>query len=162
MSEPAPVAVEGRAAFADTALALVATASREIRLLSHELDLRLYGSEALHESIKRFLLGSERAKLRVLLNQPRLAAQRGHRLVELGRLLSSRVEFRELPEERRQEHRGEWLIVDERSLLERREPEALVARLSKDQPLAARERGNVFESLWNESAPAQELRSLGL
>lgn len=162
MSEPAPVAVEGRSAFADAALALIAEARREIRLLSHELDVRLYGSEAVYEAVKGFLLSSERARLRVLINQPRLAAQRGHRLVELGRLLSSRVEFRGLSDERQQEHRAEWLIIDERSLLERREPEALVARLFQDQPLAARERGNDFETLWNEASPAQELRSLGL
>jgi hypothetical protein len=163
VSAPArPLDIEGHAAFAEAALELVAGASREIRLFSYELDVRLYGSEALYEAVKHFLLSSERARLRVLINQSRFAAQRGHRLVELGRLLSSRVEFRELREDRSSELRGEWLIIDERSLLERREPEALVAKLSQDQPLVARERGNAFETLWHESLPARELRSLGL
>lgn len=156
------VRIEGRAALAEAARALAQSARRELLLLTYDFDARLYGSEVFVDTVKGFALADEHARLRVLINQPRLAMQGAHRLVELGRRIPSRIEFRELLDERVLEHRGELLIADQRGLLERREPDALYARHSPDSPLLARQRARDFQTLWDESPPAQELRVLGL
>ena len=85
-----------------------------------------------------------------------------HRFVELGRRMPSRIEFRELNEERQISLRGDWLIVDERHLIERGSPDALIARQQLDAPLAARAKAKAFMELWEESPGCTEFRVLGL
>ena len=90
-----PEILQGRAAHAAAALRLVRGARHELLLLSDSLERALYGGEDFAEALKSFLLGSERARLCVLLRQPQEAARNAPRLAELGRRLSSRVEFRQ-------------------------------------------------------------------
>lgn len=157
-----PVKLEGRAELASALLAAVATARREVLLLSFDFDRSLYGGEAFVDAIKALGLSSERARIRVLINQPKSAMKGAHRFVELGRRLPSRIEFRELNEERRIGERGDWLIVDERHLVERGSPDALVARQQLDAPLIARAKATAFMALWEESQGCAEFRVLGV
>lgn len=157
-----PVKLEGRAELASALLAAVATARREVLLLSFDFDRALYGGEAFVDAIKALGLSSERARIRVLINQPRAAMKGAHRFVELGRRLPSRIEFRELNEERQIGHRGDWLIVDERHLIERGSPDALVARQQRDAPLIAGAKATAFMALWEESQGCAEFRVLGI
>lgn len=157
-----PVKLEGRAELASALLAAVATARREVLLLSFDFDRALYGGEAFVDAIKALGLSSERARIRVLINQPRAAMKGAHRFVELGRRLPSRIEFRELNEERQIGHRGDWLIVDERHLIERGSPDALVARQQLDAPLIAGAKATAFMALWEESQACAEFRVLGI
>lgn len=162
MADSAAEIVEGRGAFAARALEFVGNARQEILLLSYDLDRRLYGDEAFVDAVQRFALASERARLLVLLNQPQRAAAGGHRLVELGRRLPSRIEFRELPPEQIDDERGDCLIVDQRALLLRESPERSDARCWRDAPFEARRCRERLWRLWEASPPARELRVLGI
>ena len=159
-----PQLLDGRAAFAARALELVREARGELLLLSHSLERSLYGSEEFADAVKAFLLGSERARLCVFVSQPQEALRNVPHLVELGRHLSSRLEFREPSEQQLAGggNRSEWLLADRRVLLERREPESLEAQFWAQEPQRGKLRGEAFETLWNEAQPAQELRSLGI
>lgn len=157
-----PMKLEGRAELASAALAAVATARRDVLLLSYDFDRVLYGGQAFVDAIKVLGLSSERARIRVLINQPRAAMKGAHRFVELGRRMPSRIEFRELNEERQISLRGDWLIVDERHLIERGSPDALIARQQLDAPLAARAKAKAFMELWDESPGCTEFRVLGI
>lgn len=148
--------------FAAAVLQRVEGARREICLVSKSLHRRLYSSEALEEAVKRFVLSHERARLRIIVQQPRDAALSGHRLVELGRRVSSRIEFREPPAERIDECDRELLIVDQSTLIERVRLDAIELPPQQESAAEARRRRNWFQRLWDQSAPAQELRSLGL
>lgn len=163
MSGDAPAQkLEGRSAFADGAEQIARGALRELRLLTFDFDRRVYGTDDFVALVKAMVLASDHARVRVLINQPRLAMQGAHRLIELGRQVPSRIEFRELLDERQLTHRGEWLINDRHGLLERREPDALYARLELDAPVPARQRTTEFDGLWDESPTARELRVLAL
>ena len=96
-----PQLLDGQAAFAAKALELVRGARGELLLLSDSLQRNLYGSEEFADAVKSFLLGSERARLCVFVNQPQEAVRNVPRLLELSRRVSSRFEFRE----RRAQHR---------------------------------------------------------
>lgn len=157
-----PERIEGRAAFAAAALELASRAQLAVRLLSFDFDRALYGDEAFVDQIKRLALSNERARIRVLINQPKAAMRSAHRFIELGRRLPSRIEFRELPEDLMIGERGDALIVDHQGLLERSEPGALVARLQRKAPLAARAAAQRFDELWEQSSGCSEFRSLGL
>lgn len=157
-----PDKLEGRVALAAAMLDAVKPARLEVLILSFEFDRAFYGSEDFVDEIKRVVLSTERAKVRVLINQPRSAMKASHRLVELGRRVPSRIEFRELSDERQITQRGEWLIVDQRQFIERRAPDSLVAYGWRDAALQARAKAREFNELWEESLPSTEFRVLGI
>lgn len=153
--------IEGAEAYAAALLKLTAAARSELALMSLDLERRLYGTEVFVQYLRGFILQHRRARLRVLVNSPAAAARNAPRLVEFGRLLSTRIEFRELMPERWQK-REEYLVVDETAVLYRGAPDQLEAKLYAKAPLVARQQLRAFESLWDESPPAQALRALGL
>ncbi|MES2491632.1 MAG: hypothetical protein V4607_17750 [Pseudomonadota bacterium] len=153
--------VSGQAEFLLRASALVASAKIEIALFSQGLDRRTYSSEDFIAPLQTFLLSHQRARLRVLVPTPSAAMRTGHRLIELGRRLSSRIEFRELLPER-QLIRKEFLIIDESALLLRDSPDQLEARFYAHAPLLARDQKREFDTWWQESPPAAEFRDLKL
>lgn len=142
---------------------LVATARLELCLLSQCLDSRCYGGKVLTDRFKRFLLGNDRARLLVLVADPRrAAAQHGLPLLELGRRLSSRVEFRDLPSQHASLDQGEWLIADGRLLLEHSLRTMEPSRCWSQATLRARRRRDEFATLWEQSTPSLSLRALSL
>lgn len=154
--------LNGAAAFADRAVQMVNGARMELALLTQDLDRRLYGSEAFADALRRFVLQHGRTRVRVLVNNTKGAIAGNPRLVELGRSLSSFVEFRELQLARRQAVREEYLVADGRLLLYRETPQDLESRYYGNAPPMARLQLKEFDTLWNESTTAQELRKLGL
>lgn len=152
--------VTGHAEFAARALALVASARMELALLTQELDERIYCTPAFVEALKNFILQQPRSKVRILINKTQRAVSGGSRLVELGRALSSFVEFRELNEERRQGTREEYLIADGRQMVYREAPEDLQAKFYGQSPHLVKLKLKDFSLLWSESTTAQELRNL--
>jgi hypothetical protein len=153
--------VEGVDAYATSLQQLTAEARNQLALMTVDLDRRLYGTEAFVQRLRAFILQHRRAKLRVLVNSPAVAVRNSPRLVEFGRLLSSRIEFRELLPERWQK-REEYFICDETSLLFRSAPEQLQAKLYLQAPMVARQQLRAFDNLWEESPPARDFSSLGI
>lgn len=157
--EPRIELISGRIGYAQKAAELAAGARLELVLFSYALDPHLYGDEGFVEQIKKFLLSSERARLRGLVNSPQSAVRSSNRLIELAKHLSSRIEFRQLPEDRL-EQRDEYLICDARHYIHRRDPRDLEARSYTDAPLDARELLKQFETAWQEAVPAREFTDL--
>lgn len=159
--EPVVELASGQAEFLLRATQIVASAKIEITLFSQGLDRRTYSNEDFIAPLQSFLLSHQRARLRVLVHTPALAMRTGHRLIELGRRLSSRIEFRELLPERKL-IRKEFLIADEASLLIRESDDQLEARYYPHAPLLARDQKREFDTWWQESPPAAEFRDLKL
>lgn len=159
--EPVIELANGQTEFLLRASQLVTSAKLELTLFSQGLDRRTYSSEDFVAPLQTFLLSHQRARLRVLVHTPALAMRTGHRLIELGRRLSSRIEFRELLPERRL-IRKEFLIADESSLLIRESDDQLEARYYPHAPLLARDQRREFDGWWQESPPAAEFRDLKL
>lgn len=154
--------LEGQAAFAAKATELVAGARMELALLTQELNERVYSTENFVAAVRQFVLQHRHARLRILVNNTQRAISGGSRIVEFGRKMSSFIEFRELLEERRMGVREEYLIADGRLLLYRETPETLEAKFYGALPHQARLKLKDFDTFWNESPPAQEMRSLGI
>lgn len=159
--EPLVELANGYAGFLLRARQIVASAKLDITLFSQGLDRRIYSSEEFIAPLQSFLLSHQRARLRVLVHTPALAMRTGHRLIELGRRLSSRIEFRELLPERKL-MRKEFLIADETSLLISESDDQLEARYYPHAPLLARDQRREFDTWWQESPPAAEFRDLKL
>ena len=157
-----PQILKGRAAYAAKVLEVVAGAQAELLLHSDALDRFYYGGDDFAEAVKRFLLASPRAHLKVLVNQGQQARRSVPHLLELAHRISSRIEFREPPEQQREAFTGEWLIADRRTLLERATPEALDSKFWPQAPRRGKLHSEEFDGRWNEAEPSQELRSLGI
>ncbi|MCC2655079.1 MAG: hypothetical protein K0Q76_187 [Panacagrimonas sp.] len=153
--------VTGSAEFADAALQVIGAARHQLALLSVDLERKLFGTDEFTQRLRAFILAHRRANLRVLVHDPVAAVRNSIRLVEFGRLLSSRIEFRTMPEERRK-RREEYLIADERALLYRSSPDQLEAKHYLDAPMVARSHLREFDAVWNEATVAREMSSLRL
>jgi hypothetical protein len=153
------IALSGLAAFAEHAVQLVEAARMDVAILSPVLDRRIFGDERLIAAVRSFVLQHRRARLRILVLQPGRTMQSGHRLVELGRMLSSRIEFRQ-PDPERPVPAEEFLVADERIVLSR-SPEETEASYAVS-PLLARQQLRTFNALWEISPPARELSELKL
>ena len=162
MEEPTPELLTSVADFAARATQMVSAARNEVALLTQELDRRVYGSGIFTESLRRFVLQHSHTRVRILINSTQLAIANSPRLVEFGRSLTSFVEFRELLSQRQQVVREELLITDGRVMLSRESPGDLEAKFHGASPGLARLRVKDFDTLWDESVPAQELRKLGI
>lgn len=160
-AEPAPESVLGHGEFADRLLAMAGGARQDITIFSFDLDRRVYGADPLVGVLRRFLLEHRRGRLRGLVNQPRAAVLGSHRLVELARVLSSRIEFRESPSHCA-EATLDCIVIDQRSLLIREHPQELEARYYANSPGLAREHLRRFESIWQGSNPAREFTDLAI
>ena len=162
MDEPTPELLNGVVDFAARATQMVSAARMEVALLTQELDRRIYGTGIFTESLRRFVLQHSHTKVRVLVNSTQIAMANSPRLVELGRSLTSFVEFREVPPSRQQVIREEVLITDGRVMLYRETPSDLEAKFYGASPSVARLKLKDFDLLWHESTVAQELRKLGI
>jgi hypothetical protein len=154
--------LSGVANYAAKATQMVSEAKMEVAMLTQELDRRIYGSGIFTESLRRFVLQHRNTKVRILVNSTQVAISNSPRLVELGRSLTTFVEFRELPTARQQVVREELLITDGRVMLYREAPGDLEAKYYGQSPAEARLKLKSFDQLWDESEPAQELRRLGM
>jgi hypothetical protein len=158
---PTPESVLGHVEFTERALAMARCARQEVIICSHDLDRRIYGDQALVDALRKFLLEHRRGRLRGLVADQRAAMRGAHRMVELSRVLSSRIEFRQ-PISAPASMAGDCIIVDQRSLLLRSDPGELEASYYADAPMIAREQLRNFEQLWQHAEPAREFTDLRL
>ena len=155
--------VTGAAGFIDQTKRVAESARRELSIQSFELDRRIYGQPSLVDTIRSFALSHDHARIRILVHSPKRTVQSGgHPLVELGRRLSSRFEFRELPESKKAQQRQDAIIADGRIMLIRANPGDVDAQIYAEDPRPARRQQDDFDALWDHSSVAQELRNLGI
>src|SRR3546814_8324792 len=114
------VTISGTHAYLQATLQLITSAHQLLRIVSQELDRRVWSDPGIVETLRAFALRSQRAELRILVKRPQRVAQRGHHLVELARRLPSRIALHELNEERR-DVVDEFAIADEYALLPKRQ-----------------------------------------
>ncbi len=149
----------GLQAYADACVTVVGDARMQVAVLSHDLDARVFGSAAFVDAARSFCLAHAHAVLRILVRHPALAMRDANRLVELGRRLPSRIQFRQ-PDEQDHAVVEELVIADERSLLCRERHDQMETTLLRHAPLDARLKLKFFNELWERAQPAREFSEL--
>jgi len=84
--------------FATYAVALCASASRYICILSPQLDHAVFDSSALMDALSALARRSRQTQVRILISDARPVVGRGHQLLQLSRRLPSTVHIRKLEE----------------------------------------------------------------
>jgi hypothetical protein len=153
--------LERREELALAAVRLATAAQREILIFSWDLDAPLYNRTAFLDAVRALALGSRAAQVRILLQTNERVQREGHRLVDLARRLSSRMEIRKVDPEHAG-HPENFLLVDGMGYLRKRLHTRLEAVVSFHAPLDVRHFRDFFNGVWNASEQDYELRRLHL
>lgn len=147
--------------FAEWATALAAQASREICILSPDLDHRVFDDRDLVDALSALARRSRQSRVRILVSNYRPMIQRGHRLLALARRLPSSILLQQLDEH--PDWKGETLVIKDRSGVLYKPADADKAAFCEPDSRARTERHlELFNELWRHSAPHIEFRSVPL
>lgn len=145
----------------DAALAVAREARRSLVLLSWDLEPPIYATPDFLDTVRALATSSRFARIRILVQDPTRVIRQGHRLVELARRLSSFIEIRR-PHPEHRDLPESFLVADERAVLYRTlasRPEGVV---DLHDPVLARDKLRLFDSLWEKAETEPELRRLGI
>lgn len=147
--------------FARWAVALCRNASREICILSHDLDHRVFDDSELATALSALARRAPQSRVRILVSDYRPMIQRGHRLLALARRLPSSIILQQLNEH--PDWKGETLVLMDRSGVLCKPAESDKAAFCEPDSRARAERyRDFFEELWRHSGPHIEFRSVPL
>ncbi|MEL7448235.1 MAG: hypothetical protein AAFN78_03450 [Pseudomonadota bacterium] len=140
---------------------IAACARRTLDIFSPTLDPALYEGMEFLSQVKRLVLGQSYARVRVLLQDPGPAIQRGHRLVEMSRHLSSFIEIRTASAD--YEARGEdFMVADSSAFVYRARSSQWHGVCDTDSKPIARRHLELFTQVWEHSLTEQDFRRLHL
>lgn len=142
------------------ALDLTCAAQRSLALFSAALEPAVFDRPALLEAVA-VLARRRRARLRILVRDPRYVMARGHGLVELARRLSTTIELRR-PHPRHRDGTEQLLVTDEAGLLFRPTELRCEGWAFLYAPVEARRRLRFFDAMWSLAEPDPELQRLYL
>jgi predicted GNAT family N-acyltransferase len=141
---------------------LLADARYEIAIYTRDLDPALLDVLPILDAIKRIALSGRRARVRVLVQEPRKALTDGHRLIALAQRLPSVIELRTPQEETDRTYASAFLINDRRGYLFRTLASRNEGEGSTYAPGRHAQLREYFDQVWERSVPSEELRHLAL
>lgn len=155
------VAIDTSEACRIAALSMARQAARSIDITSRQLEPRMYDNADFSNAVSKLVVGSRRAKVRVLLRDTEPVIKQGHRLVSLARRLSSYIEFR-IPAREFDDYNAAFLIVDAAGVVYRSHSDTFEATVSFNDPRKAQELGRQFEEMWQTAIQDPNLRAAHL
>ncbi|MCP4234853.1 MAG: acyltransferase [Aestuariibacter sp.] len=153
--------LEGRQELQITTQNMAEQAHLSIDILTYDLDAPVYDSRLFLDVIKRLARKSHGLCLRVLLQNNEKVQKEGHRLLELTRRLTSKIEIRK-PHPDFQALRETFMVVDAQGYVRRPNHLRHDGEADFKAPLKARELIQLYNEIWEASEPDSELRRLYL
>lgn len=153
--------LEGAQALAASAVELVPTALRRVRILSTSLEPAVFDNDRVRDCLLALATSHPQAEVRLLVRNPRPLVQGSHRLVKLAQRLSSLVLLRRLAADSATPE-DELLVTDGGGLLCWQQGRPPLGYAIRYAPRAARQLTETFDELWHQSHEVTELRTLSL
>src|SRR6056297_615772 len=145
--------------FDEYAIALGASARRHIYILSPQLDHEAFDTAGLADALSALARSSRQSDIRILVSDIQPMVTRGHGLLELARRLPSKVHIQRLAEH--PQWQGENCVIRDRSgVLALPGGAESGAFFEPDSRARATQYLELFQTLWNSSAPDPALRAL--
>ena len=132
----------------------------EIAIYTRDLDPALLDVPPILDAIKRIALSGRRARVRILVQEPRKPLADGHRLIALAQRLPSLIEFRTPQDEQDRQYASAFLINDRRGYLFRTLASRNEGEGSTYAPGRHAQLREYFDQVWERSVPSEELRKL--
>lgn len=105
------------------ALKMIREGHRQLCLLSATLDAPLYNTDEFRDAVRVFAIQDRYAQARILVKDTKPLIEHGHRLLQLARRLSGKVDIRRLTEAPQNTNHA-WLMVDNSMLLYKHDEDA--------------------------------------
>jgi hypothetical protein len=139
----------------------VASASRQISILSPTLDNEVFDRRELSEALAALARRGRESLVRILVQDARPIVQRGHRLLQLARRLPSSVKLQKLAEH--PDWKGETIVIRDRDGVLYKPGDAdHEGFYEPDSRASAQKHADLFEELWRHSTQDVEFRSFSL
>lgn len=142
------------------AVEIARLAQRTLVIYTRDLEPGIYDHENFIEVVKRLVLAKRYARVRVLISSPGNTSRSGNKLVILGRRLNTYIEFRDVHEDYREDHREAFLIADDFALLYRADARKWEGMIGFNEPGIVRQHLDLFEKIWQASEYKLELRQM--
>lgn len=136
-------------------------ATRRVSIFTHDLETGIYDDLDFLEIIKRLVLSQAYARVRVLIADPHRAIKNRNAFVQLGRRLSTFIEFRHVREDLRT-HAESFCIADETALVYRLQADRWEGIVDTYAPAVAKLYATMFDDIWVASEVEIEFRQLGM
>jgi hypothetical protein len=132
-----------------------------VRISSPLLNPAVFNHEDVRSAVSAFARSSRNAQVRILVGNTHVLAERGHRLLKLGRRLSTSVVLRK-PEMHEHEVQPEYVLVDDSGTIEIAAAEQDPASVYFCNRVRNKTLAEQFDLLWHKSHTPVELRSIVL
>jgi hypothetical protein len=139
--------------------ALAGQAQRKLQLFTRDLEPRLYDREPFYQALRQLAISHRNVEIQILVMDSDRVVKEGHRLINLGRRLTTYMQFRKVAEDYR-ETSSSYLIVDERAFLYRNLAVQYEGIANFNSPYQAQEYARHFDAIWQHSSPDPNLRQL--
>jgi len=141
------------------AIALATQANRSLHIFSYDLDPMIYDNSEFFEAVKQLAIGHSHAQIQIIIQDSRKVIEKGHRIIELARRLSSNIHIRKTPAEMKSYSQA-FLIADKTGLLYRTIGDRFEGYVNFDDRFECKNMLDFFATTWEHSAPDPELRRL--
>jgi hypothetical protein len=131
---------------------VAAGANRLISIYTPNLEVELYDQTEFLDIVKRFVLGRNFAKVRVLLEDASRLIRSGNRFVAMAKRLTSYIDIR-LVRNRLPQRAAAYIIADDRAIMLRTDMESADAIADFNNPAIARAHLAEFDASWIANQP---------
>ena len=140
---------------------LAAQAQRELLLHTEDVEAAIYDQQLFLDAVSRLVRTHQDAHLWVLVDNSRKTLQQGHRLIELSRRLSSRIQFRRPPSQYRN-YGKTFLLCDDVGYFYRPLASRYEGSANFNNPGRTTALKKYFMEVWEHSEADEEMRRLHL
>jgi hypothetical protein len=139
--------------------AMASQTRRTFDLFTRDLEPRLYDREPFYQALRQLAISSRNTEIRILIMDSDRVVKEGHRLINLGRRLSTYIKFRKVADDYH-ELPYSFLVADGRGFLYRSLAIEYEGEADFNNPYRAKELSREFEEIWQHSQPDPNLRQL--
>jgi hypothetical protein len=140
---------------------MISQASRTIRIFTRDLDPIIYDRENFISECKRIALRSKYCRIEILAFESQRIIRKGHRLVELARAISSRIEIRR-PGKEYEQHLQSFITFDDKGYIYRPYADRFEGTANYNDARETRQLEKFFKEVWIRSHVDPEMRSLNI
>jgi hypothetical protein len=146
-TNPDLILLEGLDALRSAALQAVQGGHRKVYILSESLDPAIYDTDDFRDALRDLVITDRYCQAYILVKDIQPLVERGHRLLELARRLSSKVALRKLTVPPRNNDEA-WMIVDTGTLLYKHDDSVYKGYLDSAAGPKCKQLTEAFMSMW--------------
>jgi hypothetical protein len=133
--------------FLQAIIEITGSATRGLAIMTPDLEPDIYAHDYFLDALKRFVLATSFARVRVLITEPHRAMKSGNQFVLMGARLNSYIEFRNLKEEFRPRTEA-YCIADDAAIVYRARYDHWEGMVDTHAPAVAQSYLKSFDELW--------------